>query len=104
MDGDHHTVITPPSVASSWYLPTNAVTMLASSSAKAARSAAEANRTSPSMAKVATRLRACAAPAMSSPTSRTSRDASAISHRAESRSGERDGSGCTAASAAGEIT
>ncbi len=48
--------------------------------------------------------RALAAPVISSPTSRTSRAASASSQRAESRSGERPGSGWTAASAAGEIT
>jgi len=75
-----------------------------SSSAKAARSAAEANRTSPSSAKVATRLPARLAPVISAPTSLTSRAATASSQRAESRSGERCGSGATAASAAGEIT
>ena len=66
--------------------------------------AAEANRTSPSTAKVATRWRALAAPVMRSPTSRTSREATARSQAAETRSGARPGSGSTADSAAGEIT
>jgi len=43
-------------------------------------------------------------PLMSAPVSRTSRAASASSQRADSRSGDRAGSGATAASAAGEIT
>ena len=66
---------------------------VASSSAKAARSAAEANRTSPSRVKVASRLPALVAPATSSPTSRTVCAATAISQRVDSRSGDRDGSG-----------
>ena len=49
-------------------------------------------------------LAALVAPVMSAPTSRTSRAARASSQRAESRSGERAGSGATAASAAGEMT
>jgi hypothetical protein len=71
---------------------------------KAARSAAEANRTWPSMANVASRRPALADPVMRSPTSLTSCAASASSQPAESRSGARAGSGATAASAAGEIT
>src|SRR6266511_797366 len=80
----------PPFADSSWYLLISPVTAVASSSANAARSAAEANLTSPSMANVASRLRALAAPATSCPTSRTSRAASAISHRADKRSGDRE--------------
>jgi hypothetical protein len=53
---------------------------------------------------VATRLPAAVAPASSAPTSRTVREATAISQRAESRSGERPGSGASAPSAAVEIT
>ena len=53
---------------------------------------------------VASGLLARAAPLMSAPVSRTSRAASASSQRADSRSGDRAGSGATAASAAGEIT
>ncbi len=56
------------------------------------------------MANVATRWLALAPPLIRAPTSRTSRPATASSQRAESRSGERDGSGWTAASAVGEIT
>ena len=80
------------------------MTAPASSWTNAARSAAEAKRTSPSIAKVATRLRAWAAPVMSVPTSRTSRAATASSQLADSWSGERAGSGSTDASAIGEIT
>jgi hypothetical protein len=65
---------------------------------------AEAKRISLSMAKVASRCLAAAAPVMSSPTSRTSLAASASSQRADSWSGDRAGSGATAASAVGEIT
>ena len=77
---------------------------LFSSSVKAARSAAEANRTWPSMANVASRRPALADPVMRSPTSLTSCAASASSQPADSRSGAFAGSGATAASAAGEIT
>src|SRR6266496_2517541 len=94
----------PASALSSWYLPISVVTALASSWAKAARSAAVAKRTWPSIAKVARRLRALVAPTISVPTSCTSRPATASSQRADSRSGERAGSGATAASAAGEMT
>ena len=94
----------PPAAAGSWYLATRPATAPASSSAKAARSAAEAKRTSPSIAKVATRWRALAAPVSRSPTSRTSREATARSQDADTRSGARSGSGWTAARAAGEIT
>ncbi|GAA2820584.1 hypothetical protein GCM10020220_006160 [Nonomuraea rubra] len=83
---------------------TREVTHWASSSAKAARSAADAKRTSPSMANVATRFCAFAAPVIRVPTSRTSCAASASNQRADSRSGDLAGSGCTADSAVGEIT
>jgi hypothetical protein len=56
------------------------------------------------MANVAARFPAVVARVMSTPTSRTRRAASASIHRAESWSGARAGSGCTGASAAGEIT
>jgi hypothetical protein len=75
-----------------------------SSPTNAARSAGFANRTSASSPNVASGLPARAAPLMSAPVSRTSRAASASNQRADSRSGDRAGSGATAASAAGEIT
>jgi len=68
------------------------------------RSAAEENRTSPSMAKVASGLPALAEPVSRSPTSRTSRAATASNQRADSRSGERAGSGPTGPRAFGEMT
>ena len=51
----------PRRAPGSWYLATRSATAPASSSANAARSAAEANRTSPSSANVASRCRALAA-------------------------------------------
>ncbi len=101
----HHKMVVAAALGfSSWYLLTSAATAAASSSAKAARSAADANRTSPSMAKVASGLPALVEPVIRSPTSRTSRAATASSQRADSRSGARAGSGSTAARAFGEIT
>ncbi len=94
----------PPGAASSWYLETRPLTASASSAANAARSFADAKRTSLSMPRVASGLPAALAPVMSSPTSRTRRPATASSQRAERWSGARDGSGATADSAVGEIT
>ena len=81
-----------------------AVDVSASSAANAARSLADANRTSLSMPSVASGLPAALAPVISSPTSRTRRPATASSQRAERWSGSRDGSGATAERAVGEIT
>src|SRR6185437_12087709 len=87
-----------------WYLPISPVSASMSSPTNAARSAGFANRTSASSPNVASGWLARAAPLMSVPVSRTSRAASASSQRADSRSGDRAGSGATGASAAGEIT
>src|SRR5664279_3083885 len=94
----------PPPALSSWYLAIRPSSAAPSSAAKAARSAAEANLISLSIAKVANSFRAAPAPASSSPTSCTMRAARPTSHRADSWSGERSGSGATAANAVGEMT
>jgi hypothetical protein len=101
---DDEPVRTPAGAASSWYFATRPFTASASSAANAARSLADANRTSLSIPSVASGLPAALAPVMSSPTSRTMRPATASSQRAERWSGSRDGSGATADSAVGEIT
>src|SRR5208337_4762310 len=62
----------PPSACSSWYFATSEVTASTSSLVKAARSAAEANRTRPSIANVASFFCVRVAPVIRSPTSRTS--------------------------------
>ena len=63
--------VRPRGAASSWYRPMSDVTAAPSSSAKAARSAALANRTSASRANVDRGRRSRVAPASSAPTSRT---------------------------------
>src|SRR6202035_2137118 len=87
-----------------WYLLIIPASASLSSPKNAARSAGLANRTSASSPNVASGLLARAAPLMSAPVSRTSRAASASNQCADSRSGDRAGSGATAASAPGEIT
>lgn len=104
MDGHHDPVVPAPAASGASYLRIRPVTPAVNSSMNAARSAAEAKRTSPSSAYVASRLRAFVAPVISEPTSRTRRAPSARSQRAESWSRKRSGSGCTAARASGEIT
>src|SRR5205823_3919285 len=94
----------PPGANSSWYFATRPLTASASSAAKAARSLADANRTSLSIPRVATGLPASLDRVMSSPTSRTSRLATASSQRAERWSGSREGSGATSDNAFGEMT
>src|SRR6478672_6154156 len=94
----------PPGAASSWYFATRPLTAFFRSTANAARSFADANRTSLSIPRVASGLPAALARVMSSPTSRTMRPATASSQRAERWSGSRDGSGATADRAVGEIT
>src|SRR5689334_11778334 len=94
----------PPGADSAWYLATSPFTVSASSAANAARSLADANRTSLSIPIVASGLPASPERVMSSPTSRTSRPATASSQRAERWSGSRDGSGATSDRAFGEIT
>src|SRR3981081_1646952 len=96
--------VRPRGAPSSWYFATRPLTASANSTANAARSFADANRTSLSIPRVASGLPAALAPVMSSPTSRTRRPATASSQRAERWSGSRDGSGATADRAVGEIT
>lgn len=104
MQGDDDPVVPAALGVGASYLRIRALTPAVSSCANAARSAAEAKRTSPSRAYVASGLRALAAPPISVPTSRTRRAPSASSQRADSWSRKRSGSGCTAGRAAGEMT
>jgi len=104
MECDDEAVRAAAGAASSWYFATSPLTAVASSAANAARSFAEANRTSLSIPSVASVWPASPAPLISSPTSRTRRPATASSQRAERWSGSRDGSGATSARAVGEIT
>src|ERR1700750_596322 len=67
----------PPGADSSWYLATSPLTAVASSAANAARSWADAKRTSLSIPSVASGLPAAVAPVISSPTSLTRRPATA---------------------------
>ena len=94
----------PPGAFWWWYRAARSLIVSLSSWANSARSAAEANLISLSMANVATGWPAARDRVISSPTSRTSLAARASSHRADSWSGDRSGSGATMASAAGEIT
>ena len=95
----------PPDAASSWYLETSrgdgVGQLLGERGAVGGRGeahlAVDCERGDPLAAPSPLRM-------MSAPTSCTSLAATASSHRADSRSGERAGSGCTAARASGEMT
>ena len=101
---NHQPVRAPARRFCRWYRAARSFTVSLSSRANSARSAAEAKTIWLSMANVATGWPAARARVISSPTSPTSRAARASSHRAESWSEDRPGSGATAARAAGEIT
>src|SRR4029079_1176587 len=94
----------PLRAPSVWYRAASDETAPARSSANAALSAADANAMSRSLVNGASGLPARSAPAISSPSSRTSRAPTASIQAADSWSGARAGSGSSGDSAAGEIT
>ncbi len=77
MKSDDEAVFAAAGGVSLWYLPASTVTAAASSSTKAARSTALANRSSPSIAKVANGFLDDSAPVIKVPKSRTNRAATA---------------------------